>query len=264
MLAGPQALADFHARMGALRPELPFDIDGVVYKVDSLSRQQEQLQKKRILLGLTYLERQYSFDFDHISAKRLLLFYPEVFGTPGGSNPLDRIVAIGQVSYADLELLNAEKTFEKFLSVYIQQGSLQAWLDQTVASFAPAYDGASWFNLTSPAHIVETVSHHGETRIYEKMRTDERLRKHLIALLTVSPDSIFAISTMSSVNYGLVQSYVPPGDAAAIPAFREQLQAIAQQQGSMFHRGYEKGAVRHRRQNCTRLAALTQPQRPQQ
>ncbi|WP_303784836.1 NAD-dependent DNA ligase LigA [Azovibrio restrictus] len=39
VLAGPQALADFHARMGELRPELPFDIDGVVYKVNRLDLQ---------------------------------------------------------------------------------------------------------------------------------------------------------------------------------------------------------------------------------
>ena len=225
---------DLRTAFDEVKGQLPWLLMGILERTESVDINQLLAQKKRILLGLTYLERQYSFDFDHISAKRLLLFYPEVFGTPGGSNPLDRIVAIGQVSYADLELLNAEKTFEKFLSVYIQQGSLQAWLDQTVASFAPAYDGASWFNLTSPAHIVETVSHHGETRIYEKMRTDERLRKHLIALLTVSPDSIFAISTMSSVNYGLVQSYVPPGDTSALPAFKEQLQAIAQQQEDFF------------------------------
>ena len=36
---GPQALADFHARIGELRTQLPFDIDGVVYKVDSLALQ---------------------------------------------------------------------------------------------------------------------------------------------------------------------------------------------------------------------------------
>jgi len=36
---GPAALAEFHAAMGALRPSLPFDIDGVVYKVDSLELQ---------------------------------------------------------------------------------------------------------------------------------------------------------------------------------------------------------------------------------
>ena len=225
---------DLRTAFDEVKRQLPWLLMGILERTESVDINQLLAQKKRILLGLTYLERQYSFAFDNVSAKRLLLFYPEVFGTPGDSSPLDRIVAIGQVGYADLELLNAEKTFDKFLSAYSQNRSLQAWLDNTVAIFAPTYDAASWFSLTSPAHIVETVSHHGETRIYEKMRTDERLRKHLIALLNVSPDSIFAISTMSSVNYGLVQSYVPPGDTAAIPAFREQLQAIAQQQENFF------------------------------
>ncbi|GHU37689.1 DNA ligase [Betaproteobacteria bacterium] len=36
---GAAALAAFHERMGALRPQLPFDIDGVVYKVNSLELQ---------------------------------------------------------------------------------------------------------------------------------------------------------------------------------------------------------------------------------
>ena len=39
VLHGSQALADFHSRVGALRGELPFDIDGVVYKVNRLDLQ---------------------------------------------------------------------------------------------------------------------------------------------------------------------------------------------------------------------------------
>ncbi len=39
VVRGAQALADFHERMGNRRPELPFDIDGVVYKVNSLELQ---------------------------------------------------------------------------------------------------------------------------------------------------------------------------------------------------------------------------------
>jgi DNA ligase (NAD+) len=38
--AGAQVLIDFHARIAAERDALPFDIDGVVYKVDSLELQQ--------------------------------------------------------------------------------------------------------------------------------------------------------------------------------------------------------------------------------
>ncbi|MFZ2298823.1 MAG: NAD-dependent DNA ligase LigA, partial [Aquabacterium sp.] len=36
---GPQGLVAFHQRMGALRDTLPFDIDGIVYKVDSRTLQ---------------------------------------------------------------------------------------------------------------------------------------------------------------------------------------------------------------------------------
>ena len=39
VLRGPQELADFHERIGKMRRELPFDIDGVVYKVNSLELQ---------------------------------------------------------------------------------------------------------------------------------------------------------------------------------------------------------------------------------
>ena len=41
VLEGAAGLASFHARMGALRDSLPFDIDGVVYKVNSLALQQQ-------------------------------------------------------------------------------------------------------------------------------------------------------------------------------------------------------------------------------
>ena len=39
VVLGPQALADFHQRMGERRAGLPFDIDGVVYKVNRLDLQ---------------------------------------------------------------------------------------------------------------------------------------------------------------------------------------------------------------------------------
>jgi DNA ligase (NAD+) len=41
VVQGAPGLVDFHARMGAERDRLPFDIDGVVYKVNSLSLQRQ-------------------------------------------------------------------------------------------------------------------------------------------------------------------------------------------------------------------------------
>lgn len=38
---GPEALAVFHQEVGALRADLPFDIDGVVYKVNSVALQKQ-------------------------------------------------------------------------------------------------------------------------------------------------------------------------------------------------------------------------------
>ena len=41
VVVGGQGLVDFHRRMGARRDELPFDIDGVVYKVNRLELQRQ-------------------------------------------------------------------------------------------------------------------------------------------------------------------------------------------------------------------------------
>jgi len=41
VVQGAEGLAAFHARVGALRDQLPFDIDGVVYKVNELALQQQ-------------------------------------------------------------------------------------------------------------------------------------------------------------------------------------------------------------------------------
>lgn len=41
VVQGAEGLAAFHARIGALRDRLPFDIDGVVYKVNALALQQQ-------------------------------------------------------------------------------------------------------------------------------------------------------------------------------------------------------------------------------
>lgn len=180
----------------------------VLERSEGVSPARLRQQKLAILLGLTYLERQYSFKFNGVSAKYLVLLHPEVFGKVGTSSALERLIGIGGLRYADAELANANNTYTRRLSHLTGQTGVQGFLDQSIAMFAPGLDGNTWLKQTTKAYIAESHSQRGETRLYEKMRTDNRLNSHLIALLTLSEDSIYVISTMSSVTYGLVDTYV--------------------------------------------------------
>ncbi len=100
--AGPDGLARFHADMAALRPSLPFDIDGVVYKVDSLSRQQE--------LGFVSREPRWAVAHKYPAqevATRLLGIDVQV-GRTGAITPVARLepVFVGGVTVTNATLHN--------------------------------------------------------------------------------------------------------------------------------------------------------------
>ncbi|WP_018166705.1 ZmpA/ZmpB/ZmpC family metallo-endopeptidase, partial [Streptococcus minor] len=212
-------------------------LTAVFERSEQVDIQRIEQHKLQILLGLTYLERQYSFQFNGISAKHLLLLHPEFIGGVN-SSAIERLIQLGQVSYIDLELGNANQTFSKKLAPYTSDTGLQNWLDRMVAMFVPQLEPANWFTQTSHAVILETNSLRADTRIYEKMRYNPRLARQLIALLTVSPDSVYAISTMSSVTYGAVGTYMDAAQVGSGEKFQTQLQKIAQQQEQFFDTWY--------------------------
>ena len=69
---------------------------------------------------------------------------------------------------------------------------------------------SEWFKDRSNAYIVEAKSSNQniDTSFYNKMKNDPKLSDHLIPLLSLSQDNIYVISTMSTVSYGLVDTYV--------------------------------------------------------
>ena len=99
---GPEALARFHAEMAVLREKLPFDIDGVVYKVDRLAQQLE--------LGFVSREPRWAVAHKYPAqevATRLLGIDVQV-GRTGSLTPVARLepVFVGGVTVTNATLHN--------------------------------------------------------------------------------------------------------------------------------------------------------------
>ncbi|MDD3353369.1 NAD-dependent DNA ligase LigA [Zoogloea sp.] len=100
--SGPEALALFHARIESLRASLPFDIDGVVYKVDRLELQRE--------LGFVSREPRWAVAHKYPAqevATRLLGIDVQV-GRTGAVTPVARLepVFVGGVTVTNATLHN--------------------------------------------------------------------------------------------------------------------------------------------------------------
>ena len=99
---GPEGLAQFHADMAQLRESLPFDIDGVVYKVDAITRQLE--------LGFVSREPRWAVAHKYPAqevATRLLGIDVQV-GRTGAITPVARLepVFVGGVTVTNATLHN--------------------------------------------------------------------------------------------------------------------------------------------------------------
>ena len=162
-------------------------------------------KRNEILIALSYLERNYSFDFKGEVAKDLILYnYPQSLS--GFSALMD----IGEVSFSDLELKNTAKTYKKKIAPITKDNTIFDFIESSLNKYYPAMSASEWFKDRSNAYIVEAKSSNQnvDTSFYNKMKNDPKLSDHLIPLLSLSQDNIYVISTMNTVSYGLVDTYV--------------------------------------------------------
>ena len=182
--------------------------------------------KNQVLLGLTYLDKQYSFSFGSKSAKEIILY---------GSNFTEArniydLIAIGNLSYSDLELKNNVNTYNEKIKNYVGGYDIFTFIEKSIESYMPGKAPEEWLKEESKAWIVESNSTVGNSSLYKKMKKDTRLKSHLIPLLAVSENSIYAISTMSTVNYGLVDTYIEDKQNFNRDEFKSNLEQTAVKQ----------------------------------
>ncbi|MGT2743350.1 ZmpA/ZmpB/ZmpC family metallo-endopeptidase [Streptococcus plurextorum] len=203
-------------------------LTGVFEKSTAVTADTVKANKEKILLGLSYLDRQYHFQFGHLAAKDLILYYPEVFGSQ--SDALTNLITIGNVTYADLELRNNLATYQKKVAPITQDVDLIQFIENQVPRWTNYQNAGEWFKATSKAYIVESTSPHKETGLYTQLRNSSRLKNHLLPLLTVGQDSLYAISTTNTITYGAVDTYLASKTESNKTAFQDKLAYYANHQ----------------------------------
>ncbi len=221
-------LLDMRASFERVQTDLEQILTGVFEKATTVDIDRVRAKKEQILTALTYLDRRYSFTFGNYAAKDLILYYPKVFG--GTGDTLENLLGLANLTYQDLTMDQSANTYQKKLAPFTGQTNLTAFVEKGVSLFAPGLSEEDWFKQTTKAHIVEATNAYSSVSLYEKIKTDGRLKNHLIPLLSLSSDSIYAISTSNTVNYGLKETYVNPSQAGSQQDFLATLARYADHQ----------------------------------
>ncbi|HFI0673015.1 TPA: ZmpA/ZmpB/ZmpC family metallo-endopeptidase [Streptococcus suis] len=223
-------MLDMRESFERVKAKIETTLTGIFEKSSQVNVEDIRRNKEKILAGLSYLDRQYSFEFGPHQAQDLILYHPQVFG--GGGTPLNTLSILNTLTYRDLTLGQSATTYQTKLAPITNQADIFSFVEKGVSLFEPGKTGEQWFKETSRAHLAESQSPYGNSSLYQKLKSNVRLNNHFIPLLTLPTDLVYAISTSNTVNYGLTESYVRSGDQTGLATFKANLQSYADDQES--------------------------------
>ncbi|HFR3702248.1 TPA: ZmpA/ZmpB/ZmpC family metallo-endopeptidase [Streptococcus suis] len=223
-------MLDMRESFERVKAKIETTLTGIFEKSSQVNVEDIRRNKEKILAGLSYLDRQYSFEFGPHQAQDLILYHPQVFG--GGGSPLGTLTILNTLTYRDLGLGQSATTYQAKLAPITNRADIFSFVEKGVSLFEPGKTGEQWFKETSKAHLAESQSPYGNSSLYQKLKSNARLNNHFIPLLTLPSDLVYVISTSNTVNYGLTESYVRPGDQTGLATFKANLQSYADDQES--------------------------------
>ena len=193
--------------------------------------------KEKVLLGLTYIDRLYNLKYSNINLKNLIIYYPEFFGKK--VDIIDFLIMVGDMQYLEYKLDATPATFRKKFNYIFKEQTIPEFLENMKNIFDPKLSINDWFKKVSNAYIEEQRSEYNnnlEYQIFNKLRKDSE-QKYLLPLLNVSENSIYAITTVTTTTFGIVDAYVDRDGTQVerekqLREFKEKLRETAKRQAT--------------------------------
>ena len=193
--------------------------------------------KEKVLLGLTYIDRLYNLKYSNINLKNLIIYYPEFFGKK--VDIIDFLIMVGDMQYLEYKLDATPATFRKKFNYIFKEQTIPEFLENMKNIFEPKLSINDWFKKASNAYIEEQKSEYNnnlEYQIFNKLKKDSE-QKYLLPLLNVSENSIYAITTVTTTTFGIVDTYVDIDGTQVerekqLKEFKEKLKETAKRQAT--------------------------------
>ena len=193
--------------------------------------------KEKVLLGLTYIDRLYNLKYSNINLKNLIIYYPEFFGKK--VDIIEFLIMVGDMQYLEYKLDATPATFRKKINYIFKEQTIPEFLENMKNIFEPKLSINDWFKKASNAYIEEQKSEYNnnlEYQIFNKLKKDSE-QKYLLPLLNVSENSIYAITTVTTTTFGIVDAYVDRDGTQVekekqLKEFKEKLRETAKRQAT--------------------------------
>ena len=178
--------------------------------------------KEAFLLGLTYLNRWYNINYDHINTKGLNTYKFDFDGNSTAST-LDTIIALGQSGMENLKASNNISAYETTLAPAKGRKTVTDLLESYRKLFLPTKTNNEWLKTNTKAYIVESKSAIPEVRAKQESATPDskytlgvydritapswKLKNMLLPLLTLPEEDVYVISNLSTLAFGGYERY---------------------------------------------------------
>ena len=178
--------------------------------------------KEAFLLGLTYLNRWYNINYDHINTKDLNTYKFDFDGNNTAST-LDTIIALGQSGMENLKASNNISAYETTLAAAKGRKTVTDLLESYRKLFLPTKTNNEWLKTNTKAYIVESKSAIPEVRakqesatpgsnyilgVYDRITAPSwKLKNIILPLLTLPEEDVYVISNLSTLAFGGYERY---------------------------------------------------------